>query len=304
MKILKKWQRSFYKKMIKYHILSPKVIVMMDGGICSQMYQYLLGEIFRKKGYKIYYDLSFYEEWGSDIDCKFVRNYDILKLFPYLKVNKASKPLTTIYKQKYYESGNALEDTNDYSFLEKKPPLYLGGYYKLPTNIWIPNFKSTFKILPEILDKPNQQIYSEIKQCPCPVAVHVRRGDLKIERPVYGKPASLEYFQSAISYIQNNCTIKPFFYFFSDEPDWIYNELIPYSKLHLMENCKVVDINSSDKGYMDLILIAQCTHQITSKGSLGKYGALLNDNNNKIVVLCNDGTSDRWKERFYNPVLL
>lgn len=119
MKILKKWQRSFYKKMIKYHILSPKVIVMMDGGICSQMYQYLLGEIFRKIGYKIYYDLSFYEEWGSDIDCKFVRNYDILKLFPYLKVNKVSKPLTIIYKQKYYESGNALEDTNDYSFLEK-----------------------------------------------------------------------------------------------------------------------------------------------------------------------------------------
>ena len=32
---------------------------------------------------------------------------------------------------------------------------------------------------------------------------------------------------------------------------------------------------------MDLFLIARCKHQITSKGTLGKYGALLGDNSEK-----------------------
>ncbi len=67
--------------------------------------------------------------------------------------------------------------------------------------------------------------------------------------------------------------MSSFFYFFSDEPDWVRDELIP--QLYLTEgNCKIVDINGSDKGYMDLFLIARCKHQITSKGTLGKYGAL------------------------------
>ena len=81
------------------------------------------------------------------------------------------------------------------------------------------------------------------------------------------------------------------------------NELIP--QLYLTEsNCKVVDINGSDKGYMDLFLIARCRHQITSKGTLGKYGALLGDNPEKTVVLCDDKVEYPWKELFLNPVFL
>ena len=74
-----------------------------------------------------------------------------------------------------------------------------------------------------------------------------------------------------------------------------------YSALYLTEgNCKIVDINGSDKGYMDLFLIARCKHQITSKGTLGKYGALLGDNSEKMVVLCNDEVEYPWKELLQN----
>lgn len=44
MSIIRKWQRSCYKRMLKAHLVTPKVVVLMDGGICSQMLQYLLGE--------------------------------------------------------------------------------------------------------------------------------------------------------------------------------------------------------------------------------------------------------------------
>lgn len=30
--------------MLKARLVTPKVVVLMDGGICSQMLQYLLGE--------------------------------------------------------------------------------------------------------------------------------------------------------------------------------------------------------------------------------------------------------------------
>ena len=41
--------------------------------------------------------------------------------------------------------------------------------------------------------------------------------------------------------------MSSFFYFFSEEPDWVRDELIP--QLYLTEgNCKIVDINGSDKG--------------------------------------------------------
>ena len=72
----------------------------------------------------------------------------------------------------------------------------------------------------------------------------------------------------------------------------------------MTDNYKIVNINGSDKGYMDLFLIAHCKHQITSKGTLGKYGALLMDNSGKIVIMSDDGSEERWKKLFQNPVYL
>ena len=252
MNILHKIKCKIYRFLLKNGMLAPKVVLLMDGGVCSQMHQYLLGHLLGQKGYRVEYDLTFFKEWGSDMDYHFVRNFDLQKAFPYLSVKKASKVAVDVYKRKYYNLGNnTLSRENDFSFLQKKPPVYLGGYY------------------------------------------HV---------PAYGKPASLEYFKSAVAYMQDR-DMSSFFYFFSDEPDWVRDELIP--QLYLTEgNCKVVDINGSDKGYMDLFLIACCRHQITSKGTLGKYGALLEDNPEKTVVLCDDEVEYPWKELFLNPVFL
>ena len=303
MKIIERWKKSLYRKAVKHRLIAPQVIVLMEGGVCSQMHQYLLGRIFENGGHKVLYDLSFYEEWGTDMDYQFVRNFDLLKAFPYLKVKSASKLALSVYKKKYFNLGNnTYGRQDDFSFLQKKPPVYLGGYYHVPADIWLPVFRSLFRVMPEVLVAQNKLLYSEIDSRPCSVAVHVRRGDLKVEIPAYGKPASLEYFKSAVTYMQDR-DMSSFFYFFSDEPDWVRDELIP--QLYLTEgNCKIVDINGSDKGYMDLFLIARCKHQITSKGTLGKYGALLGDNSEKMVVLCNDEVEYPWKELLQNAIFL
>ncbi len=40
------------------------------------------------------------------MDYHFVRNFDLLKAFPYLTVKSASKLALTVYKRKYYNLGN------------------------------------------------------------------------------------------------------------------------------------------------------------------------------------------------------
>lgn len=303
MKILRRWKTSLYKRLLKYGVLSPKVILLLDGGVCSQMHQYLLGHLYGERGYKVAYDLSFYDEWGMDKDDKFARNFDLLKAFPYLKMEVASQVEIKVYKQKFYYTGNnTTARIDDFTFLEKVPPIYLGGYYHLPADIWLPAFHSLFRMTSGVLDVDNMQICHEIDLKPCPVGVHVRRGDLKVEQYAYGMPPTLGYYQMAVDYLKEKLE-TPFFYFFSDEPEWVVEELVPSLKLS-EDKCKVININGSDRGYMDLFLIAHCKHQITSKGTLGKYGALLADNSQKIVVLCDDPVESSWKELLHNPVYL
>lgn len=297
-----KHKRSFHKLLMNTGWVKPQVILLMDGGVCSQMHQYLLGALYQEKGYEVAYDMSFFETWGSDLQCRFVRNFDLIKAFPYLKLKESSEMAIEFYKRKYYYGGNnSGERIDDYSFLTFTPPVYLGGYYHLPPDIWLKKFRELYRLSDDVLDKGNTEIRECIAQKPCSIAVHVRRGDLAQEVYSYGKPATNEYFSRAIDFFRSNHE-SPFFYFFSDEPEWVRNELL--TKLAI-ENCaEVIDINGSDKGYMDLYLIAECTHQITSKGTLGKYGALLNDNVHKQVVLCDDATEYPWKNLFYNPIYI
>ncbi len=50
MKIIERWKKSLYRKAVKHRLIAPQVIVLMDGGVCSQMHQYLLGRILVRSG--------------------------------------------------------------------------------------------------------------------------------------------------------------------------------------------------------------------------------------------------------------
>lgn len=100
----------------------------------------------------------------------------------------------------------------------------------------------------------------------------MRRGDLTVSSVAYGVPCSTEYFAKTIKIVR---ALEPRakFYFFSDEPDYVRDELLPALPADL--DSKIVGFNGSDKGYMDLAMIAKCGYVIGSIGSLGVYGAFL-----------------------------
>ena len=99
MKIFRKWKESIYRRLLEGGLIAPKIVVLIDGGVCSQMHQYLLGQLYAECGYKVVYDLSFYDELGLDKDRKFVRNFDLLKAFPYLEFNVASPTEIGVYRR-------------------------------------------------------------------------------------------------------------------------------------------------------------------------------------------------------------
>lgn len=302
MKKLEKFKYRIYKILTKCRILPAKVILLLDGGVCSQMHQYLLGQYYVDKGYRVRFDMSFYKDWGSDLNFQFARNFDLLKAFPSLSLQEASKTAVSVYHKKYYYYGNSSRrELTDFSFLERTPPIYLGGYYVLPAGLWLSSFHRLYRLTPGVLDEPNERLCDELRHTSNTIAVHVRRGDLKEVVFGYGQPASMEYFHKAICFFGEKLA-TPCFYFFSDEPDWVQREIIPHLPTSYIY--KVVNINGSDKGYMDLYLMANCQHQITSKGTMGKYSALFLDNPQKYVVLCDDVTEYWWKELLHNPIFL
>ncbi len=48
---------------------------MMDGGICSQIWQYFLGKYLADKGYEVEYDILWFKNHGKDMNHVHARNF-------------------------------------------------------------------------------------------------------------------------------------------------------------------------------------------------------------------------------------
>lgn len=273
--------RLFYRVLTLLRISRPTVIVLVDGGICSQMYQYLMGYYLRTvKGVEVEYNLVWYDVDGKDANGNSVRNFDLLKAFPDLEFPVASAKKCKWYNRLFPYYGYEQADYHN-AWWEVRPPATILGYFTSPAEVYRP-FMDLFKVDAErVLDKKNLALYNSIAR-QSSVAVHVRRGDLATYRRDYGNPVSESYFVRAIRYFYDKNQDTQF-YFFSDDKDYVRNILIPSIPFTL--NSTIVE-NGDEKGYMDLFLISRCQHQITSKGSLGKYGAMLGGGQqDKIVIV-------------------
>ena len=277
-----KEKRTKVANLMKKLGFEPKLIVLMDGGICSQINQFAIGEFYKDKGYKVEYDLEFFEKDGKDMNGIFDRNYQLDKLI-YLKDNqvpKASLNTLKIYKKYFYNASNLepdhiLDNVHD----DYCPPIYLNNYYSFKSEVFAETIKKYIhlKKIDEILDDENQIIAKKIINSDS-VGVHVRLGDLKQSVGAYST-VSLDYYIRSINLPKLQG--KELF-FFSEEPDWIEKNILP----KLNKNIKTNLIkNPSNVGYKDLLLLSLCKHQICSQGSFGPYAYLFNQNKNKICVL-------------------
>lgn len=278
-----------FELLCKAHVFRPCVVVMMDGGICSQMNQYLLGQIYAERGEKVCYDLTWYEKNGMDVDGRFVRTFELEEMFPGIRVMSLGKMKTWFYRTFLMYVSVSKKQPKKYGTIS---PVYLGGYYSMDDEAFSAQFEKSF-INAGHADSSNVLCPTTYGRFTC--AVHVRRGDLaRGDNPSYGG-VSDGYFFRAIECVER-LHPKTLFFFFSDEIEFVKTNIVP---------CLSVDyvlMNEQHKAFEDLLSISKCDMIIASQGSFGKFAAMLNKNS--TLVLCDNKYSKSWVARKKDVILI
>ena len=110
------------------------------------------------------------------------------------------------------------------------------------------------------------------------VSVHIRRGDYVSDSTTLAHHGFLggEYYKEAID-LMNKKTIRPSFYVFSDDIEWV--------KTNLSFSYPVLFVSDENiPTHEELILMSLCTHHIIANSSFSWWGAWLGRNSEKIVI--------------------
>ena len=107
------------------------------------------------------------------------------------------------------------------------------------------------------------------------MSVHIRRGDY-LQDENLGGVCNNSYYLESVKILQTKLK-NPFFYFFSDDPDWV-------KKTFNLDRMKVIDWNTGINSYLDMFLMTKCKHNVIANSSFSWWGAYLNNYKNKIVI--------------------
>ncbi len=111
------------------------------------------------------------------------------------------------------------------------------------------------------------------------VSIHVRRGDYlnsdwsKTHAVIQGTT----YYENALAYLESNVSDAKYFVF-SDDIQWVKDNL-------KLQNATYVDHNTGENSYLDMYLMSLCRHNIIANSTFSWWGAWLNSNPDKIVIM-------------------
>lgn len=264
------------------------IITRIIGGLGNQMFQYAIGR-----------NLASKMKTNLKLDVKSFDNYSLrsygLNVFN-IHENFATKK--ELRKFKLFDNTIAkrikpiLPDSLKYSiYLEKKEfcfdpeiyemkgHLYLKGYWQNPK--YFEDIEEIIKNEFTIKTKPkgkNQEFLLKIQKCNS-VALHVRQGDFVNNLKTYKKHGicSLNYYKKATRIIKDKVN-EPYFFVFSDNPEWCTKYLKIDSPAIFMSH------NNQNKDFEDLRLMKNCKHFIIANSSFSWWGAWLSNNPQKIVI--------------------
>ncbi len=265
----------------KCHLFSSQIMIQMDGGICSQMHQYLLGRYYAKLGMRVVYNLGWFDRNGKDNNGIHTRTFELTELFPGLDFEKGTGEWSAFYAKHFSATRNGTHFP-----LDVQAPAFLPGYYFYDDEkLYASLFREYFNLSSIVPSNKLGILDWDGTKC----AIHVRRGDLaKMNDPFYGKVTET-YFRHSIAYILDHFDRVKLF-FFSDEMGWVESHLADLYEPH--PYCLV----RGNAAYEDLNLMAHCDCFISSQGSAGKFAAMINGEG--LLVISDDPHESVWAERY------
>lgn len=260
------------------------VIIRLWGGIGNQLFQYTFGEYLRNKMHQdVRYDIGSFGKSDKlrtfelyvlnndlpivdDISfskCTGIVNRFLLQLFKLSKKNR--------FVTKWDDDALSFEENKKYYFqgywLDRK---YAKELLNIQKDLYVPK-----KQLPSKLDT----VFDLIQKETVPVAIHIRRGD-------YFSPKNIDilgvcdpdYFHKAIALLKKKLLSSFRLFVFSDDLDWVKENL------NLPDNSVFVP-NYDIAQFWYIHLMSLCKHNIISNSTFSWWGAMLNKNTWKIVII-------------------
>jgi len=267
-----------------------KIISNVYGGLGNQMFQYACGKaVANRLGARLYLDISWFEI-GNRVFMLDVfpnisyslspqRNYIVRKIIALSK--KILRRVGIQLIREIYEP--------DYFYwpgIEKiHSSVVLFGYWQKEK--YFSDISSIIRkdfMFPEFDNLEANNFAKKIKETPCPISIHVRRGDY-VENPKVNSVHGVcpqDYYKKALQIIIDKYKGEknPELYIFSDDPDWVRNNF---------DNCGlssvVVDIKDhKDKPYHDMHLMSLCLHHIIANSSFSWWGAWLSSGEGIVIA--------------------
>jgi hypothetical protein len=243
------------------------IITKLQGGLGNQLFQWAYGKYLSVKYQTpLYLDLDYYIN-SNQIDTK--REFSLSKfsnLEHSILPNKNISSWSTENKYRIL----TLNDNFIFSELnyDQNSHYCLQGYWQSEKYFSSIShlIKDSLKPNYSTIDKLNQK-YPIDKNC---VSIHIRRTDY-VTSNGYHPVQSIDYYQKAISIIGD----YDYLLVFSDDIEWCKNNL-KFDKMVFIEGNDDVD---------DLFLMSLCKHNIIANSTFSWWGAWLNNNPHKKVIV-------------------
>jgi hypothetical protein len=257
------------------------IIIRLNGGLANQMFQYAFGraysinnslefkldiseyETYKLRNYSlnnldVTADIADRKEINTMMGFNRVQNYFKRKLGLKIKVNN------NYVKEKFYHFDESALLYNDNK--------YFDGYWQ--SYKYFQNIRDI--LLKELnVSNFNNPLLKSISDSES-VSVHIRRGDYvsnAVTAEFHGI-LGIDYYKRAMEIIEDKVK-KPVYFFFSDDINWV--------KENIHSNFESVYVENN-KDYEDLIFMKRCSHNIIANSSFSWWGAWLNENSSKMVV--------------------
>ena len=248
--------------------------VVLSGGLGNQMFQSAFFLSLRKRGIGCRLNATMYQDFqihqGFELQRVFGINDVVLdrgklsrmwlrlmqKYHPFFLVCK--DPIITYYEQAY-----------------RTHALYYIGYWMNDAYFQdlINDVREAFVF--QGIDKYNETIAGQMKEQNA-ISLHIRRGDYLKDNNY--RVCTEVYYRKSIEYINSHVN-RPFFYVFSDDPEWCRDFM---SQFRI--DFRIINHNRGKDSYKDMYLMSQCSHNIIANSTFSWWGAWLNGNTNKIVI--------------------
>lgn len=254
------------------------ITIKYSGGLGNQIFQYIFGLTKAQElACDLDFDMSFFKKnpkrpYQMDIfgiDSPANKDFRIPIFWKLRKFIKKDKFMNlNIYRETSFLYEKKSEEIKDNTFIE--------GFFQSVKYFDETHARNVLTFKKEG-SKKTKEIMEKMKG-ENSVSIHIRRGDY-VQKARYKNlynQLTLEHYARAIEIIKEKVE-NPTFYIFSDDPEWVRKNL-------KVENATYISHNTGNDSWQDLMLMANAKHNIIANSSFSYWGAMLNNNENKVVI--------------------